>query len=121
MELRETKAFCQIANQFRRVAIEEFSFPHQVAEIAFAINPRSFSTVSAKSSHWMNSRSDIRARIAQSPRIVGVYSVLNFSCPWALSIAGGSSINSCRIAENSTREARVLLRNFEELLDAKRA
>jgi hypothetical protein len=103
------------------VTIEEFSFSHQVAEIAFAIIPRSFSTVSTKSSHWMNSRSDIRARIAQSPRIVGVYPVLNFSCPWALSIAGGSSINSCRIAENSTHEARVLLRNFEELLDAKRA
>jgi hypothetical protein len=33
------------------VAIAEFLFPQQAAEIAFAIIPRSFSTVSARSGH----------------------------------------------------------------------
>lgn len=37
------------ANQFLNVVIDEFSSPQQVAEIAFAIIPRSFPTVSAQS------------------------------------------------------------------------
>lgn len=36
-------------NQFRNVVIDEFAFQQHVAEIAFAIIPRSFSTVSATS------------------------------------------------------------------------
>jgi hypothetical protein len=38
-------------NPFRNLVIDEFAFQQHVAEIAFAIIPRSFSTVSADRRH----------------------------------------------------------------------